>query len=162
MPSEITLDKTEGTRVVARPLWQEWCAFVTDFSTMVLVFAGLAAISGWIWPNKTGAAHFGTLLLFVTWVAAAGKLEIFGKRQAVPGRGRYWLAAQFLFYFVGWSSLSIVFDVWQGHTVRRVNVMSACVAGLFYAAGMLWVVPRLPSQRKDPFTTKRNFPNPGN
>ena len=161
MPSEIASDKAEGIRVGARPVWLEFCAFVIWIFTLVLVFAGASAISGWIWPKKTRVAHFLTLLLFAAWITAAAKLEIFGKRRAVPAGRRYRLAAEFLLNSFTFSSVLIVFDVWQGHAIGRVDVVSACVKGLLFGAGMLWVVPRFPSSREDPFPTKRNFPNPG-
>ena len=160
MPSEIASDKAEGTRVAARAVWLEFCAFVTYIFTLVLVFAGASAISRWIWPNKTRAAHFLTVLLFAAWIAAAGRLEIFGKRRAVPAGKRYRLAAEFLLNSFSFSSFLIVFDVWQGHAIGTVDVVTACVQGLLFGAAAVWVVPRFPSSREDPFPTKRNFPNP--
>lgn len=45
-------------------------------------------------------------------------------------------------------------DKWQG---RKIEILGACVAGLLYAVGMVWIVPLFPSSRKDPFTTKTSF-----
>jgi hypothetical protein len=157
MPGEIASDQAGGIRVTARPVWLELCAFVTYFFTMILVFLGAAEISKWIWPNKLGTSQFTTVLLFVAWISAAGKLEIFGKRQAVSLERRYRLAAEFLFYFVGFSFFLIVLDKGHGDTIREIDVVSACVQGLLYATFLLWVVPRFPSERQNPFPTNRNF-----
>jgi|SRR6266700_7763707 len=73
----------------------------------------------------------------------------------VSKRKLYARVFDFLFYFVGFSSIWILYDRWQGRTV---DVVVACELGLFYAVGMVFIVPLLPWHREEPFTTRAKLP----
>ena len=147
-------EESTGTRETPRPIWLELCVFVTFLLTLAFVFVGAAAICKLVWPHDAWRANFASVLLFLAWTVAVGRLKMFAKRQPfLPGK-RYAQVFQFLFYFVFASSLSVLADKWQGETLGAARILGNCALGALYGVAMVWIVPLFPSSRKDPFAAR--------